>query len=103
MHSGLEAHMVEMKIDYMFTRGDELRARGPYDRNENINGYMFTRGDELRTGGPHGRNENQAPRIRGPCSKETVAARGSVEVLLNIVWPLEVVETILSPGLEDPT
>ena len=97
--------MVEMKnVNDMFTGGDELRIGGPHGRNENINdGYMFTRGDELRTGGPHGRNENQAPRIRGPCSKETVAARGSGEVLLNIVWPLEVVETILSPGLEAPT
>ena len=43
----------------MFTRGDELRTRGPHGRNENINdGYMFTRGDELRARGPHGRKEN---------------------------------------------
>ena len=57
--------MVEMRIDYMFTIGEELRARGPHGRNENKNdGYtiecsMFTRGDELRTRGPHGRNENR--------------------------------------------
>ena len=87
----------------MFTRGDELRTGGPLGRIEKINGYMFTRGDELRTGGPHGWNENQAPRIRDPCSKDTVAARGSGEVLWNIVWPLEVVETIQSPGLKTPT
>ena len=52
--------MVEMKIQmigcFMFTRGDDLRTRGPHGRN--VEGYMFTRGDGLRTRGPHGRNKN---------------------------------------------
>ena len=45
--------MVEMKIQmigcFMFTRGDDLRTRGPHGRN--VEGYMFTRGDGLRTRG----------------------------------------------------
>ena len=76
-----------MRIDYMFTRGDQLRARGPHGINEVkknngciIEGSMFTRGDELRTRGPHGR-KMKPPRIRGSYSKETMAARGSGDML----------------------